>query len=170
MAWDTVLVDRLRYVINDFDSSSYLYNDTQLKKFLVIAATFVITEAPDWTSIFGDYVIDTSAITISPDPVDTSPLGFSNLVVLKAACIISRAELKKIGATGGWKITDDRSTIDGTGAVENAKQWSIDACDAYKKTLEEYQRGNSSAGEAIFGPYSSANGPRAGTYGYPPHR
>lgn len=165
MAWDTVLVDRLRYIINDFDSSNYTYTAIQLQKFLVVAATLVITELPDWGDTIGSYTIDTENITITPDPIDTSPVGFSNLIVLKAACIIGRAELKKIGATGGWKIIDDRSTIDGTESVKSAKEWATNACEAYTNTLSDYKKGNSSAGEVIFGPYASANGPRAGTYG-----
>lgn len=167
MAWDTVLTERLRYIINDFDATAYKYTDAQLKKFLVISASLVVTELPDWADTLGSYTIDTSAGTISPDPVETSPSGFSNLIVLKAACIIGRAELKLIGATGGWKIVDDRSTIDGTNAVKSAKDTADTLCGAYNDTLDDFKKGNSMAGEAIFGPYASSNGPWGQGYGWP---
>lgn len=159
MAWDTTLVENLRYWINDLDVTAYTWTDTELKKFLCIAAINVIQiDLLGFESLInGPYTIDVSATTISPDPTADATNGFSNLIVMKAACIIARAELKELGSSAGYKIVDDRSTFDGTQALGVARDIAKDYCGAYGETLIAFKQGNVNAGQAILSPYSSAN-------------
>lgn len=167
--WNDILVERLRYLINDLDSENYTYTDLQLEKFLTVSATLVLHDIlPSYASSFSvTYTINTNLSgtdMISPDPVINGPHGFVNLILIKSACLIANAELKKTGAEGGWKIIDDRSTIDGTKAVEAAKDTQKTFCAGYAEALKEFKNGNRFAGWAILSPYSSPNNTRY-TYG-----
>lgn len=166
MSWDTELVERLRYVINDIDAADYTYTATQLQKFLAVAAGQVLNDTTQYSSVIGSgYVINVSATgsaMIQPDPLDAGSIGFENLIVFKAACIIARSELKTAGVLGGWKITDDRSTIDGTQSVAAAKDAAASYCSAYTDTLIEFKEGNRYAGHAILSPFSTPEGVPAG--------
>ena len=170
MAWNTTLVERLRYIIYDLDSSNYAWTDVQLEKFLAISAINVINDLSKWSSVIGGtYVINTDvtgAAMITPDPVTSGSNIFGNLIVTKAACIIANSELRKIGKTGGWKIIDDKSTIDGTKAVDTAKNIAKDYCSAYEAAIKEFKLGNLPAGQAILSPYAS---PNSYPYSLPPY-
>lgn len=154
MAWDTVLVDILRYIINDINSTSW--TDTQLKKFLTIATVFVDSDVGTVVDNGGPYTVDTIALTITPDPTEFSSI-YSMLIVLKASCIIARAELKAANAMGGWKIIDDRSTIDGTQGVKSAKELASSACQDYEEAKNAYLYGQIEIALAILSPYSNGN-------------
>ena len=170
MSWDTELVERLRYVINDLDPTDYTWTDVQLQKYLAIATINVLNDLAQYGSVIGTgYAVNVSATgstMITPDPTASSSIGFSNLIVFQAACIIARGDLKKAGKTGGWKIIDDRSTIDGTSSIQGAKDIVDDYCGAYAATLAEFKRGNQFAGQAILSPYASANGFPGWTFRY----
>ncbi len=160
MGWETVLVERLRYYINDLDAADYDWTDAQLQKFLAIATIDVINATSRWSSTVGSYTVDTSATgaaMISPDPLSSSVAAFSNLIVLRAACIIAKSEFKRASKeTGaGWKITDDRSTIDGTKAIDASKQIAGDYCGSYEEALADFKSGNRYAGYAILTPFTS---------------
>lgn len=160
MAWDTVLTERLRYYINDLDATNYTWTDNQLKKFLVLAASLLFgNELKEFnTQIGGPYTVDTSASTITPDPVDNQPEGVGNLIVMKAACLIARSEYKRAGAVGGYLIVDDKSTIDTRGAVESAKSLADDACKAFSDSLSDFKRGNFAVNiKAVLSPFTPAN-------------
>lgn len=152
MAWETVLVERLRYYINDLDASP-TWTDAQLIKFITIGAIQVNESLKTWIS---DYTINTASGTISPDPTtDGSTAGVASLFVLKAAEIIARAEIKTLLATAGFKVTDDRSTIDTTSAVNAAKTKAELFKDIYTQAELDFTRGNQTSGEAILAPYTS---------------
>lgn len=155
MAWDTVLTERLRYYINDIDPTNYTWTDDQLEKFLLIAANQVLVETADWGLDIG-YEVDTYGGTITPDPVDEDQEAFCNLVVLKAACIIARSVLKKLAATSGFKIVDDKSTIDTTGAFASAKGMAAEFCEAYDGALNDFGRSHKWGGGAVFGPHTDS--------------
>jgi hypothetical protein len=172
MAWNTVLVERLRYVISDLDDTDYIWTDLQLEKFLAIAMIDVMSRLAGWeTEMGGPYTVSTNlsgSDMISPDPISGGPAAVGNLMVLGAACFIGRSELKKLGKEGGWKITDDRSTIDGTKAVENAAAVAKDYCESYAEAVTAFKSGetaNGGNGLAVLSPYASANGWR-GLYSY----
>lgn len=159
--WDEILVERLRYYILDIDATDYTWTDEQLEKFLAIAAINVFNSLENWTTTLnGPYTVYTNLSgsgMIIPDPVSNGPLALGNMIVAKAACIIAQADLKKAGATGGWKIVDDRSTIDGTKSIEAAADTAKKYCEAYESIVNEFKRGNRYAGYAILTPYSSDN-------------
>lgn len=155
MAWNDVLVERLRYYIDDIDVTNYLWTDDQLTKFLVIAANQVLFETNEWGLDIG-YVIDTYAATITPDPVEQNQEDFCNLMVLKAACIIARSQFRKASASGGFKILDDKSTIDTTNVLDTQKGITKEFCEAYTGALEEFARGNRWQGGAVFGPHTES--------------
>jgi hypothetical protein len=159
MAWNTILVERLRYVIYDLDATAYVWTDAQLEKFLAIAAINVFTELLDWTTeIGGEYTVyteETGVDMIDPDPVSNGPQALGNMIVAKAACIIAKAELKKIGTTAGWKVVDDKSTIDGSNAIQAAKDNAEHMCSNYDDIVEDFKRGNRAAGHSILTPYNN---------------
>jgi hypothetical protein len=166
MYWNTTLVERLRYYIGDLDITAYEWTDGQLEKFLAIAAITVTTDLLHWeTVINGPYIINTSLSgsgMIVPDPVDNAPAGFSNLIVFQAACLMARSNVKKSAAQGaGWKIIDDRSTIDGTNVIDALISISDDYCSSYSMTLKEFKEGNKYAGHSVLSPYASPNHSRS---------
>lgn len=179
MAWDTVLVERLRYYIYDLDSTNYTFTDLQLQKFLAISTINVVNDLIGYEAyIGGPYSVDTSTSgsnMINPDPINASGsvIGFSNLIVAQSACIIGQAELKRMNAQGaGWKVVDDRSTIDGTKALDASQNIARTYCEAYSDILNEFKMGNRHAGLAILSPYNSPNGSRyvpnmGNPYGWP---
>lgn len=151
MSWKPELTERLRYYINDFDPTVYKWTDTQLQKFILIAASQLVTELP---RIDAGYDIDIYNLTITPDPVESGHTDFCNLVIYKAACILSRAEFKKVAAGGGFKIVDDKSTIDTTNVLQSVKAIATEYCEAYQSALTEYERGNQWGGGAVMGPHT----------------
>lgn len=160
--WDTVLVERLRYYINDIDSTAYDWTDVQLQKFLAIGAVNVFSDLAKYSTILQwPYTINTATTgsnMISPDPLNDL-IGISNLLVINAGCIIARSTLKRTGAAGGWKIIDDKATIDGTQSVIAAQNTAKTYCDSYSKAIEEFKDGNAYAGSAVLSPYQSSNMP-----------
>lgn len=156
MSWDTELVDKLRMIINDLDSSNYTWTDSQLKKFIIISASFLDSELSQWTTVTGGpYSFDYTNLTISPDPTSSSTNdGFENLIVYRAAMIIAKSDLKKLSLTAGWKIVDDRSTLDGTQALNYAKESVNYFENSFKDALKEFKIGNTTVSEAILSPYS----------------
>lgn len=163
MSWNISLVENLRYHIGDIDASSYVWSDGQLEKFLAIAAVYVLQDLSEWeSSMGGPYSIDTTVPSITPDPTVAGPSILGNLIVLKAGCLIANAELKKNSQTYGWKITDDKSTLDGTQVVANMQSVAKSYCEAYSDAIEQYKLTGRFTGEAIFGPYASSEGPFRG--------
>lgn len=155
--WQTTLVNRLRYYINDLNAETW--TNAQLQNFIAIATINVDSVLAQWYSVtLGPYTVDTDVPSIDPDPTTNgAPQGFSNLIVLHAAVIIYNSELKRISKTSGWKIVDDRSTIDTTGAIVSAKAALADTLAAYEQALEDFKSGNQGAGIGIFSTYKSAN-------------
>lgn len=152
MAWDTELVLRLRYTINDIDSA--IYTDNQLKTFICLATIYVNTDVSGYEDYSGGpFTVSLTDLTITPDPSTTDIVG--NIIVAKAACIIAMAEYKKRGISGGWKITDDRSTIDGTEGLKSAKEVTSLYCNAYQDALGAFLSGSNDVAYAILSPYSN---------------
>ncbi len=152
MAWEDTLVLMLQLVINDLDATDYTTN--QLELYLALAAIQVNEYFKDQWPIGGPYVIDMSIPDITPDPtLDPGLQGFANLVVIKAAEILTRSELKKAGVSAGYKITDDKSSIDTTGAITALKERLAAFVNDYETAKKEYESGNAFAGAAILSPY-----------------
>jgi len=163
MAWNNTLVDRLRYYIGDIDTDSQAWSNTQLAKFLAISAIDVLSEVPLITTTF---TIDSDTPSISPDPVTTSSIdsGIPALFVLRAAYIISLSEMRKDVAKYGVRIRDDKTTIDGSGAISGRHDTLKLYRENYEKAVWEWEKGNHAACKAILGPYSSADNPQFPSY------
>ncbi len=160
MGWSTTLTDQLRYIVGDF-SDSPTYSDAQMVKFLGIACNLVNTDLLEYESqISGPYTVNTATTgdyVIQPDPISNGPVALTNMLLAKASALIAQSELRKIGITAGWKIVDDRSQIDGTQAVVQLKNYKDTAENFYLSIMNEFKKGNQSAGMAIMSPYASAN-------------
>jgi len=155
--WDDILVERLRYYIFDLDSSNYSWTDLQLQKFLAISSIDVLSDLTKY-DVGGPYSIDTSISgpeMITPDLVANAPAIVTNLVTVRAACLISQQEYRRLLAQGaGWKVTDDRSTIDGSNALNASKDQANYYCTAYTNMLVDFKTNNQYGGSAILSPYS----------------
>lgn len=147
MAWTTELTQHLRYYLDDSDTTTY--SDARLSRFIAFAAYEVVAEVGN-----NDFVIDITIPSIDPDPVPYKSL--SALFVLKGAVIVIRNEIKGLSKTAGWKITDDKSTIDGREALKALQELLKGYLDAYEKAKTAYLLGDGSIGMAILSPYTSS--------------
>lgn len=151
MAWNTELVTKLRYIINDIGSVQS-WTDTQLQNFIGIAAEIVGQELNRWGVPIMDF--DPSGPTLTPDPTDSAyDAWVGSMVVLKAAAILTRAESKKLVAGAGFIIVDDKSRIDTSANVQysinSAKQFEED----YQNAIKAFKKGNVFIGVGILAPY-----------------
>jgi hypothetical protein len=157
MAWDTTLVNRLRFYIHDIDASTQSYTDSTLAKYLAIS---VIDVASDVYLIDTTFTVNTDDPSISPDPTSSSvPQGIANLFVLRAAMLIAMGEMRRDVAKYGIKVKDDMTSYDATGAMKGRAEVFKSYEENYQKTKWEWEKGNKAAGKAILGPYSSADNP-----------
>jgi len=153
MAWDTTLVNRLRFYIHDIDPSSQSYTDSTLAKYLAIASIDVTSDVNLITKTF---TVDTDSPSISPDPTDASiDQGIANLFVTRAALLVVMGEMRRDVAKYGIKIRDDVTSYDATGAMKGRAEVYKNFEENYEKTKWEWEKGNKAAGKAILGPYAS---------------
>lgn len=148
MAWSTDMVTMLRILIDDY-TSPYTYDNTRLQTLIAVAGQLVQTEL----TFDNTYTIDVSVPSITPDPVTAADDAFINLTVLKAACILSMSE-SRTAASKGMLVKDGPSTIDARDMASSKSGVAEDYCEAYQKAKKDYQAGNSSAGQAVVGPYN----------------
>lgn len=169
MSWQDTLLPALRFWIQDIDPAAYTWSDIQLQTFLAVAARSVFADLSGWDGfIGGPYTVTIVPATISPDPTwSGAPLAIGELIVVKAACLITTGEYKQLGRTAGWKITDNKSTIDGSQAVGSAKDTMTSFCSQYSSGLQLFKAGNQSIGRAILSPFANANGSNNITYRAP---
>jgi hypothetical protein len=153
MTWDIDLVKRLRFYINDIETP-YVFTDANLQVFILIAISNVESSLMG-IETGGPYVIDIEAVTVSPDPVESAPhTAFLNLIVLAAACILTRADLKKQSIKYGIKIIDDKSTIDTSNVIGSLRDLSKDYCQAYQDGLEDFRMTRGKGCKAILSPFA----------------
>lgn len=159
MSWSTELVTQLRYVINDLDSSNYTWTDVQLQNFIGISAVTVGQELQNWGFPSFSFTSGSSP-TLTPDPTDDDYSDFVGiLIIIKAACIISNAEMKKTAAQSGFTIVDDKSRIETKDRISSAKIAAEKFCGDYDLAVKAYIRGEAFVGGkdgiGILPPYSS---------------
>jgi hypothetical protein len=144
MSWTTVLSNQLKYVLDDTNNDDY--DNIRLSKFIAIAATIVFS---DLNLI--NFTVDTEEPSIVPDPTTEK---FAPLLVLKAAELVIRQEYKKMSRQAGIKITDDRSSIDGSNYLNALKELMNGYKKQYEDAKKSYQLGAGNIGQAILGPYT----------------
>ena len=95
MAWQDQMSTIVRYVVNDVDSSNYTFSDERVETSILVAAQLVSNEV----DFVQTYTIDVEGGTISPDPTVTATKDndFTNIISLRAGCIILGSELKTQG-------------------------------------------------------------------------
>jgi hypothetical protein len=130
MTWQTETVSTVRIVIGDIDVPQK-YSDARIQQIVIVAAIQVLNET-DFDNI---YVINITNSTIIPDPTDTTAVSIKDnlficLISLKAACLITRAEMKYYATIGGLDVRDGPSTINTKGLFANytslVKQYTDD--------------------------------------------
>lgn len=150
MAWYTQMIPVFRILIDDLDSSEY--SDERVQDILAAAATFVTQE----TELgFDSYTATASPALISPDPTTTTDgQVFSNFVILKAACIIDKSNMRKralisgIEAKCGPAVMKTLRHSDGLMAMLQEGY-----CKTYEETKTQYVLGNVDFCRAVLSPF-----------------
>lgn len=147
--WQNEMTLMLRHVIDDIDIGvTPTYDDERLEQTLLIAAQLITFEV-DFEKT---YTIDADSCTLTPDPTAaTKDYGFINLVVLKAACMITSGEAKT-QSTLGVRVKDGPSDIDLRETIKGFQERHKRMCDDYNQLKMQYQAGNSRAGQAVTTP------------------
>lgn len=154
MAWDTEMVLMLRHMIDDVDSPQ-TYSDSRLQTTILIAGYQVNFDVGGFNTT---YTFDFDAITLSPDPTTSNPRDndFVVLTLLKAACMIVRAEIRD-AARNAIDIKDGRTTWKTKDRAEYLQKL-IDSdqgpCAQYEEALLTYKLSGNTAGVGILGPFS----------------
>lgn len=148
--WDGPMVEMMRYIISDYDPTNQTYSDDTLKSLILYGSVLIFKDI-----LFAlPYVIDMSQLTITPDPVVNKDFAFINLSILKAACLLSRNELKA-SANDALKWKDGQSSFDGSdrGKIQKAVTDSI--CKEFWDAKMQYEFGDVCPGKVMLGPFSS---------------
>lgn len=154
MAWQDQLVPMLRDMLGD-NVAPLKFTDEDLEGVLITGARLVSKEV----GFVNEYVIDRENISILPDPTLEATLDpdFSNLMTVRAACIITKGQMIKTSGQA-IKIVDNKSQIDlkdtfraRQAVVEQTwcKQYQIDLLN-YKKRVGGSGGGNS---RQVISPY-----------------
>lgn len=156
MAWNDTMVILVRLMIDDMDSTDYKYADDRLEQQILLAAQLMQGGEITFPNT---YTISVPAITISPDPVELGDNVFINLVSLKAACLLDKAEAR-LAAEQGIDISDVGSRIALTGRATNKIKLleSGGFCEEYKKAKLEYLSGSMNPGMAVLSPFRMFGG------------
>tara|TARA_B100000575_G_C22739215_1_gene442321 strand:- start:88 stop:627 length:540 start_codon:yes stop_codon:yes gene_type:complete len=158
VAWDNTLVNRLRYYIGDIDGDSQVWSNIQLAKMIAISAVDVLSEV---SLIDTSFDIDTDIPSITPDPTSNDlNAGIGALFVLRSAYVIALSEMRKDISKFGFRIRDDKTSIDGSVGMGARKEMLEFYKDNYTRGVWEWEKGNRAACRAILGPYSSADNPQ----------
>ena len=148
MSWQTELVQIVRHLINDVDSTTY--TDARLEETILVAAQL------QYVSIDFDnaYSIDVDGGTLSPDPT-LSPKDdiFINLVCMRAACIVLGSEAKTLAAQS-YKVKDGPSTMETGEAYTNTFSLYKDMQNVLARAIMQYKAGDSVGAQAILTPYT----------------
>lgn len=152
LAASTIL--QLRILINDNDIAQ-TYTDTQMSQFLCVGAaqlnSYLMGIGPTFT-------IDFTAYTVTPDPSDSTLVDQSaeQLLLLLTASVINDSEIKKLYASAGYKIVDDKSTIDTSAMLAGLKTRQTMYKLRFDELLRQYKLGNRTLGLAVGTPFDGA--------------
>ena len=150
MAWQNEMSIIVRHLINDLDSSDYIFTDNRIEESILVSAQLVLHEI-DFTNT---YAIDVDGSSLSPDPTTAGSKdnSFINLVSMKTATILVGSELKT-HSLNAISLRDGPSSLDLRGIVSSLKILFDDINKKYEDTKLEYKM-SGVVGEAILGPYS----------------
>jgi hypothetical protein len=151
MTWQTTIITYVRGITNDLGPTA-INTDETLEQLIVIAG-MMVSEEVDFDT---DYLFNVEQVSISPDPSDNT--AFINLVALKTACLLARADQKN-RARQAFAIKDGPSNIDGRASAEQTTKWADTICKDYADAKLQYSLGSLQPGVAIIGPYKFETGP-----------
>ena len=150
------MVSFLRVLLNDFEEGTPEFSDRRLEQILAISARLVQQEIDLSTS----YTISVSCPSISPDPTETATLDdvFTNMVVVKAACLVDTSSMRsaalssyvnaKCGPAG-------LTTANRMGAFKDLAEKGY--CAMYEEMKKDYQFGNTGYIKAILSPFINSD-------------
>lgn len=147
--WLEELVQIFRLMIGD-TTETPTYTDIRLGQTILAGAR----EVASTVSFDTTYYVNVNTLTLSPDPTLTATRDdpFINLILMKAACVLARAEFKKAGGKS-FSVKDGPSSIDTRGVAQNSKMYADDVCKEYEEAVYQFVLGHRNPGEAIIGPY-----------------
>lgn len=145
------IVIPVRVLIGDLDSPS-VYSDTRLSQVIAVAAKQVQMHL----SFTQTYVIDYTALTITPDPTAEATLDddFSMLVALKSACFIDTNTLRAKAAMAGLRATIGSLSLDTSNNLQGyLKTVEMGPCAMFEDLSVDYAYGNINLWKAILSPF-----------------
>lgn len=172
MSWQGQMTTIIRHLVNDTDEENYTFTDKRIETTILVAAQLNAMNI-DFTNTYTINVEDPCSLTPDPTDSDTKDDAFIALTCLRAACIIIGSEIRKESGNA-ISIKDGPSAIDLRGVTQTLGVLYNDLCKKFDELSMEYRAGNSSAGQAILGPYSPGSslisrnylGPRSGGFTY----
>lgn len=164
--WQEEMLGILRVYIDDM-CVPYRFDDVRLLSVLVVAARQVLRDCPQ--SFAASYIIGISDKSISPNPA--TDYAFTDLTVLKAACLIDHTEARRAAKNAGFTVNEFASKIDTKGLADaRFKIIETGLCKTYEDSVYEFLTSqNTSSGLAIMSPfrtYYTDYGPSIYGYGY----
>lgn len=153
MAWQDEMIPMLRALINDWEPT-HEYSDARLESLLCVAAHYSISDVSFETT----YTISVSDTSISPDPTTDNDTTFINLVVLKAACIIDKGNMRLAAMTAGLKATCGPAVMDTLSRMPGFSTL-IDKgyCASYEELSKQIAFGDTRLIRAIMSPFTNSN-------------
>lgn len=150
MPWQNEMTLIVRHLVNDLNSSSYTFTDSRLEEAVLVSAQLALLEI-DFENV---YTIDVDAVSLSPDPTESSNKddSFINLVSLKTSQMLLGSELKT-HSLNAISLRDGPSALDLRGIVSGLKILFDDINKRYDEAIMQYKL-NGVVGQAVLGPYS----------------
>jgi hypothetical protein len=148
MCINNSIILMLRAFINDLDENDY--TDDRLSQLISVAAMYVNQE------IGGSYVINIATPSITPDPIEAQDYGYTNLVVMKTACLVDQGNFRLKAALAGLEAKLGPATLKTAGHLDGYKELlSSGPCGIYRSMLLDYTMGTGRLGHAILSPFIS---------------
>jgi len=160
MPWQNEMTLIVRHLVNDLDSSSYIFTDSRLEEAVLVSAQLASLEI----DFENTYTIDVDSVSLSPDPTATGGKddSFINLVSLKTAHMLLGSELKT-HSLNAISLRDGPSSLDLRGIVAGLKILFDDITARFEEAKMQYKL-NGVVGQAILGPYSPGSDAVARTH------
>ena len=160
MPWQNEMTLIVRHLVNDLDSSSYIFTDSRLEEAILVSAQLASLEI----DFENTYTIDVDSVSLSPDPTESSNKddSFINLVSLKTAQMLLGSELKT-HSLNAISLRDGPSALDLRGIVAGLKILFDDINKRYEEAVMQYKL-NGVVGQAVLGPYSPGSDSVARTH------
>ena len=153
MAWQNDMVGMLRVLINDTEAPQ-TYTDARLQNLIVVGAIYVDQELDFDTT----YDMDVATTGIAPDPTldATKDIPFTNLTVLKSACLTDHSTFRTKALTAGFEAKCGPAVLKTLKHLDGFKDLlTMGPCAAYDELKHQYQMNDTNLLFAIFSPFTS---------------